>query len=202
MNTKAIIKKEDGYTLIELLFTILIVSIILVVVTSMLIQILRIGQKADLRRAIRQDIELSLDIMRRDFRNANSRSTLVACNPTGTSVQPKTVYKLVDATAPDTLDIVLSNSLEKITYSVTTDPSTQLRSLLRTYENNGTITQVYLTSEDVDLTKFQITCSNLLQENKFLLIEVHGDSPLKGNNGKIVEDIARYTGVTIRNTAN
>jgi prepilin-type N-terminal cleavage/methylation domain-containing protein len=189
-----ILKGEDGYTLIELLITIFIVGIIMLAISSLLIQMIRISQIADVRRSIRQDLEVSLEVMRRDLRNADPALSVTSCNPNDS-------LSLVSATTPDTLDIVLSNGLEDITYAVESPTGSTVKYLTRTYDNDGTPVKVYLTSEETDITKFDIDCNSLLKGNKFLLIEVAADSTALNQNGNIAKDIVKYTGVTIRNTS-
>lgn len=188
---------SEGFTLIELLLTIVIVSVILMTSTMMLVTLVKTARSVDTRRIVRQDIEQSLEVMKRDIRNADPTLSLVACNPS-------TNYILKDSTAQASsqnseLDLVLASNQAEVKYSVILDNENNSSTLQRKYTSGSSTVISYLTSTEVDIQSLVINCSELIKENKFLLITVVSDSLASDNQGKIVNDTKKITGVTIRN---
>ena len=200
MIVKKILKQknnEQGYTLIELLITIVITGFILIAATSMLILIIRTTQRADARRIIRQDMELALDVLRRDIRNAEPSISLPECDPSNP-------YALLDETGlgTDSLNITLTSGTESVIYQGEVNEEFDVYTFSRLYTNESGETTSYLTSPEVNLKKISIICTPLSKGNKFLLIEISAESVAELNGEKIVEDLTQYTGATIRNSSN
>lgn len=185
---------ESGYTLVELLITIFIVSIILVAVSSMLVTMVKTSIRVDARRQLRQDMELSVEVFRRDVRNSVTAESFKDCDPGAT-------YQLFSTSSQNatSVSLLLTNQQENVVYTVEKDKQNNIYSLVRTYGTGSNKAKVYLTSPEVDIKSFEIKCTKLLSENKFLLVTIIADSKSTDTDGPIVKDLTRYSGVTIRN---
>jgi prepilin-type N-terminal cleavage/methylation domain-containing protein len=195
----AIKKSEAGYTLIELILTIFIVGIILTTASVMLVALVRTSQRIDTRRNIRQDLELALEVMKRDVRNSDPSLSLIECDPVVEYQLSPNAAGQSSSANPSELDLVLTNSQATVRYSIEQDQNDSTYSLKRDFIKDGQTTTSYLTSSETSLQSFSIKCNKLVKENKFLLLKVDADSAQKDDNGQVVENISRTTGITIRN---
>lgn len=186
-------KKEKAFSLVELLLTILIMSIILLVVSVMLIAIVRSAQRTDVRRTVRQDMDEAYEIIQRDLRNSDAAFSLSECD-TDTYV-----YELA-GTNPDVFSLFLVSNVESVDYSVNYYEDYDINGLARNYNGDSTST-VVVSGGEVDVTSFTITCTPLISGRKFLLMEMHANSVTELNSGPIANDIVKYGGVVIRNSS-
>jgi prepilin-type N-terminal cleavage/methylation domain-containing protein len=62
---------ERGYTLIEVLITILIMGMILLMINVVLMSLIRVAYDTDARMNIRQDVEFSIEVIRRNLKSAS-----------------------------------------------------------------------------------------------------------------------------------
>jgi prepilin-type N-terminal cleavage/methylation domain-containing protein len=89
---------QEGYTLIEVVVTILIMGMILIMVNMVLISLIRVSYDTDARMNVRQDVEFGLEVIRRDTKSADPAQ--------------------ISATPSNQLDLVLSGSGERIRFRI------------------------------------------------------------------------------------
>ncbi len=63
---------QEGYTLIEVMITVVIMGLILIMVNAVLIAMIRTSQETDARIKIRQGSEFSLEVIKRNVKSADA----------------------------------------------------------------------------------------------------------------------------------
>lgn len=188
------LKRESGYTLTELLLTILIVGIILTAVSVILIDLIRISRVVDAQRIMRQDSEYSIEILSRDIRNATPGGILPNCDSSGTDF-------VMDAEEDETqLNIELVSG-ETVTYGLNNVryENRTVKSLVRTFQGSVN-TETVLTTQVVDAKRLELDCKTLAKGNKFVELSFLSDSSASEGGEPIVTDFLQESAVTVRNT--
>jgi prepilin-type N-terminal cleavage/methylation domain-containing protein len=173
---------DEGYTLIEVLITMVIMGFILVVVNMVLVSLIRVSYDTDVRMNVRQDIEFALELMRRDVKSAD---------PTvwGASNVGKSSY----------LDLVMAGSGEEVSFvcaNCNKDDDIGVLSVIRGTGPDGR--RLNLTSaEDTDVQSFNVE----LARDDFsgtveILITIEADSvQTKTNGDPVVKDVYKQISI-------
>ncbi len=160
------LKDQEGYTLIEVVVTILIMGMILIMVNMVLISLIRVSYDTDARMNVRQDVEFGIEVIRRDTKSADPAQ--------------------ISATPSNQLDLVLSGSGERIRFRIIQkDGIGTLRS--EWLDRNRYIN---LTSpEEVDVEEFNVSYYHDSSSGTGeIIITIRADSVQKKVNGDPVVD--------------
>lgn len=75
------LKNEDGYTLVEVLVTVIIMGMIILIVNVVVISIIKVSYSTDTRIKIRQNVEFAVEVFRRTARSSESVTIIEKSNP-------------------------------------------------------------------------------------------------------------------------
>jgi prepilin-type N-terminal cleavage/methylation domain-containing protein len=174
---------DEGYTLIEVLITMVIMGFILVVVNMVLVSLIRVSYDTDVRMNVRQDIEFALELMRRDVKSADP-----------------TVWGASNLGKRSNLDLVMAGSGEEVRFVCAgcseDDESIGVLKVIRGTGPDGR--SLNLTSaEDTNVRSFNVE----LARDDFsgtveILITIEADSvQTKTNEDPVVKDVYKQISI-------
>lgn len=138
-------EQENGYTLIEVLITVVIMGFILLVVNVVMIAIIRISYDTDARIKVRQGLEFSLEVMRRNVKSSDPGMIEIIGWP-------------VDVPTGDALWLQIPESEETVTFYLEPDPVTNNGVLIAEWQGTAGTRTVFLTSpQDINVESFTIS---------------------------------------------
>lgn len=165
--------RYPGYTLVEVMITMFILGIIILIVNIVFISVVRVSYRIDARMKVRQNVEFSLEVIRRNIKSARTGSIEVIPNPlegvAGDCSVPVN-RNLPDCQSyPDALKLNIAESNKEmvlyVTYAGNDNDSGVIKVLI-----DGT-RQMWLTSvDDVSIDRFEVQKQSLGAEGTEILV--------------------------------
>jgi prepilin-type N-terminal cleavage/methylation domain-containing protein len=182
--------EESGYTLVEVLITMVILGMILLVINLVLIAMIRVSYNTDVRIKMRQGIEFAFEVMRR-----NAKSTDPGTMKMGSG----------NGTAGSLVLFLPSENGEEAVFFLEEDSETDngvLKAAWTTETATGKeVRTVCLTSPDeIDVKDFDVVVSNSKAGGTTeVVLTVTADSMNRRNSGEpLIEDLVYQTTIVAR----
>jgi prepilin-type N-terminal cleavage/methylation domain-containing protein len=180
---------EGGYTLVEVLITMVILGMILLVVNLVLIAMIRVSYNTDVRIKMRQGIEFAFEVMRR-----NSKSTDPGTMREGSGI----------GTADSLIFFIPGAEAEEVVFFLEQDiVGTENNGVLKAvWTINGNVSRtVSLTSpEEIDVKDFDVVVSDSKTGGTTeVVLTVTADSMNKRNSEEpLIENLVYQTTIVAR----
>lgn len=179
--------RENGYTLVEVLITMVVMSMILLVINMVLVSMIRVSYNTDIRLKMRQQSDFSLEVMRRTVK----------------STDPGNLMK-VEKYDQEAIQMKLPGSGQEVLFyrgEYAMDDDTVHGVLKANWSDDGGFREVFLTSPyDMDVKLFEVDINDsAIAGSTEVLIKITADSANKRNSTEpLIKDQVVQTTILTR----